>query len=94
LSSKLSEWRDDIDTLKARAESTAGATRKEYRENVEALQAKRQDLEDRIHRLSQSAESAWEDMKVGVDAAGEALVGAIKSAKARFEAASAAGRRK
>ena len=93
LKAKLDAWNADIDRLKTRAEGAAAATRKEYQEHIGNLQARRKDFEEKLHKLGQAAESAWEDMKSGADTAAEALGAAVKSAKARFGASAAAKRK-
>jgi len=44
----------------------------------------RLEIETKIAELSQSGTEAWEDIKSGLDLAGEAMSTALKSATARF----------
>ena len=93
LKGKLDEWNGDIDTLKARGEDIAATARNEYHEHIQALQARRGEFQEKLHEVSEAAEAAWEDMKVGVDGAADALRAAIRAAKKRFGVHAAARKR-
>ena len=81
---KLDEWNGDLDRIEARVGDLADTARQECEEQIALLRARRQDCEDRLHGLSDAAAEAWEDMKLGVDGAVEALGPAIRSAWQRF----------
>lgn len=81
---KLDEWNADIDRLENRLQSAADAARREYQDQISHLRARCEDLERKSQGLRSAAEEAWEDVKVGVDAAADALGSAIRSARERF----------
>jgi len=88
---KLDEWNADIDRFSARLDGVADSARKECQEHVEHLTARREDCEAKLRELRLAAESAWEDLKAGVDEAAEAVGSAIRSARERFGRSASAG---
>lgn len=86
LKAKLDEWGVDIEKLQSRAGEMAATARKECDEQISNLRVRRQDLEKKLRVLAGEAETAWKDMKVGIDAAADALGAAVKAARTRFSA--------
>lgn len=91
LKEKLDEWNQDIDELRERAELAAAAARREYDEQLPRLETRRKELEQRLRALGDATESAWNELKVGVDEAADALASAIRAAKQRFRDRAATG---
>jgi uncharacterized coiled-coil DUF342 family protein len=85
LQEKLEEWNAEIDTLAAKAGEVKADAKNEYAEHIEALKAKQAVAREKIDELQQSAESAWEDLKSGLELAWTAVGEAISSAKSRFK---------
>ena len=85
LQEKLGKWNAEIDALAARAAEAKAGARSEYMEQIEALKAKQAVAREKIEELQQSGESAWEDLKSGVELAWTALGEAIDSARSRFK---------
>lgn len=82
---KLDVWNAEIDALAAKADQAAAETRAEYHKRIEALRAQRDDARKKMEHLQSAGESAWQDMKAGVEMAWGALGEAIDSAKSRFK---------
>ena len=82
---KLEEWNMEIDLLSEKAGKLAADAKNEYQEKIETLQEKTgsRPAEDRGNYLA--GESAWEDMKAGVELARSALAEAMDSARSRFQ---------
>lgn len=85
LKERLDDWNQDMAELGKRAEAAAAAARKEYDEHLGSLDVRRKELEQRLRVLGDAAESAWDEMKVGVDEAAEALASSIRVAKQQFK---------
>lgn len=81
---KLDEWSRDIDTLKEKVNDVDQESRAELDNQIGLLKMKRNELGDKINDLRQSGAGAWEDMKSGIDLAGDAMSAAVKSATSRF----------
>ncbi len=77
LRSKLEEWSTEIDTLTVRAREISADAKIDYKEQIESLKAKREAARQKIDELQQTGESAWEDVKSGVEFAWSALSEAI-----------------
>ena len=85
MQAKLEEWNAEIDTLTAKAGKATSDIRNEYSEQISALKAKQANARQKIEELQQSGESAWEDLKSGIELAWTAMGEAIDSARSRFK---------
>ena len=84
LHAKLDEWNAEIDKLKAKADKVEAETRLEYQKEIEILQERRKETEEKLAKLRQAGEGAWEDLKSGVQSALNSMEAALKSARSRF----------
>ena len=82
---KIDEWNIEIDKLQAKADQAKLDTQVEYKKQVEELKGKRQDLYRKMSEMKKASETAWEDMKAGLDAAWQAMGESVKLAQSRFE---------
>ena len=85
MQAKLEEWNAEIDTLTAKAGEVTAEVKNEYNEQIESLKAKQIATRQKIEELQHAGESAWEDLKLGIDMAWTAMGEAIDSAKSRFK---------
>jgi hypothetical protein len=72
-------------SLTAKAGEVTAEVKKEYNEQIESLKAKQIATRQKIEELQHAGESAWEDLKLGIDVAWTAMGEAIDSAKSRFK---------
>ncbi len=82
---KLEEWNMEIDLLSEKAGKLAADAKNEYQEQIETLQEKQEAARQKIEEINLAGESAWEDMKAGVELAWSALAEAMDSARSRFQ---------
>lgn len=85
MQAKLEEWNADIDTLAAKASEVTGDLKSEYSEQIAALKVKQAAAREKIEEMQKSGESAWQDLKVGIDLAWIAIGESIDSVKSRFK---------
>ena len=85
MQAKLEEWNSDIDTLAAKAGEVSGDLKTEYNEQIAALKVKQAAAREKIEEMQKSGESAWKDLKAGIDLAWTAIGEAVDSAKSRFK---------
>ena len=85
MQAKLEEWNAEIDTLTTRAGKATADIRNEYNEQIGALKVKQATANQKIEELQHSGESAWEDLKSGIELAWTAMGEAIDSARSRFK---------
>lgn len=85
LKAKIDEWNADIDKLTAKADQAEADAKIKYHQELEALRAKRQDLEEKIANLQNAGESAWEELKQGVESSWEVWKASFSRAKTAFE---------
>jgi uncharacterized coiled-coil DUF342 family protein len=84
MKAKLDEWNAEIDKLEAKARQKEADARKDLEKQIEELKAKRSKANEQIDQMSSAGESAWNDLKAGVEQATNALGDALKSARSRF----------
>ncbi|HIJ88181.1 MAG TPA: hypothetical protein HPP97_10965 [Desulfuromonadales bacterium] len=84
MQAKLEEWNADIDSLTAKASEVSEDVRSEYNEQIASLKTKEAAARQKIEELQQAGESAWEDLKAGIELARTAIGEAVDSARARF----------
>ena len=85
LKGQLSEWRADIDKLKAKAEQAQGETQLAYYKELEVLRTQQEKARDKLDDLRNVGDDAWEDMKAGLDKAWDDLGDSISKAVSRFK---------
>jgi chromosome segregation ATPase len=85
MKAKLDEWNAEIDKLKAKAAQSKADLKLEIDKRVEDLEAHRQEITNKMQQMRQASESAWVDLKGGVQRAWEHLDEAVKSASAKFK---------
>jgi len=84
MKAKLDEWNAEITRLEAKARQQEAGAQKQAAEHIETLKKKRQSTAEYLDKLQQAGESAWEDLKAGVENAAVSLGEAIRSAQSRF----------
>ncbi|WP_291319257.1 hypothetical protein [Desulfonatronospira sp.] len=84
LKAKIDEWNAEIDRLNAKAEQVEAEAKMEYLQQVEEIKKHRDDALQKMEKLQEAGEGAWEDMKSGVEMAVDSMIQAVKSARERF----------
>ncbi|MBN1277161.1 MAG: hypothetical protein JXA35_06685 [Deltaproteobacteria bacterium] len=85
MKAKMDEWNADIDKLEAKAAQAKAESKIEYEKQLEDLRAKRSDMEYKLTELKQAGDSAWEDLKTGIELAWDSFSDSVKSAVSRFK---------
>jgi uncharacterized coiled-coil DUF342 family protein len=81
---KIDEWNAEIDKLKAKADKVEAESRIEYQKQIEYLQHRRREAEEKLSEVREAGEGAWEDLKAGAQLAWDAMEEAVESARSRF----------
>jgi len=84
LKAKIDEWNADIDILTAKAEQSEAKARIKYQQELDELRLKRQDLEEKIANLQNAGESAWEELRHGVESSWKVWKASFARAKTAF----------
>ncbi|PTN35338.1 hypothetical protein [Desulfonatronum sp. SC1] len=85
LKAKIDEWNADIDELTAKADQAEADAKIKYQHELEELRTKRQELEGKVADLQSAGESAWEELKQGVESSWEVWKASFSRAKTAFE---------
>lgn len=85
LQAQLDEWNAEIDKLKAKADKAEADAQLEYYKKIEELRCMQDSANNKLEKLREASDDAWEDLKVGIDSACNSLGNALKSAVSRFK---------
>jgi uncharacterized coiled-coil DUF342 family protein len=83
--SELDQWNNEIDALVTKADKAEEQVQTEFRQQIEELHSKRDEVHKKLYELEQASENAWEDMKLGIEMALGDISEAINSAISRFK---------
>jgi hypothetical protein len=81
---KLDEWNAEIDKMEAKSRQKEADLQAAYGEQIAMLKRKRQSAKAKLGQLQGAGESAWEDVKAGLEQATDVLGEAIRTARSRF----------
>jgi len=84
MKAKIDEWNADIDKLTAKADQAEADVKIRYHQQLEELRAKRQEMENKIADLQSAGESAWEEMKQGVESSWATWKASFSKAKTQL----------
>ncbi len=82
---QLNDWQLDIDSLRARADSTAEPKRADYHERIAFLEKQKQETEKKLQGIDNADEGSWEALKEGYEKLREDMQKSIKNAQNTFE---------
>jgi hypothetical protein len=85
MQAKLEELNADIDKLAAKAGQVSANLKSDYNEEMAALKVKQAAARQKLEMMQKSGESAWQDLKAGIDLAWTAIGESVDSAKSRFK---------
>lgn len=83
--SQLDKWNGEIEKLVAQKDQVAKSALAEFGLRLDELRARRDKAKQQLEQLQQASETAWQDMKAGIELAWEALAEAVESARARYK---------
>ncbi|HEY3378760.1 MAG TPA: hypothetical protein VGL77_14830 [Armatimonadota bacterium] len=90
LKAQLDEWNADIDKMEARARQAQADKQIAYNEHLVTLKQHRDTAQQQLAQVQQSSGDAWEEMKLGIEAAWARIAEAFTHARARLDEPKAA----
>lgn len=85
IQAKMREIGQEIDALKQKLQNQTGAERKKTEPQVRDLERQRDALNQQFRDLENSSQAAWQNLKVGINAAVDDLDAALQRAVANFK---------
>jgi len=82
---QLEEWDAQLAQLTAKARQAKADARRNVQGEINSLQAQRAALQNKLAALRNRGEAAWEDLKDGVEKAGEDIRDALRKGSAHFQ---------
>ena len=82
---KLDEWNAKIDELEVQAKLAEMENREKYESELARLRNQRDELADRIDKMRDAGEKAFEELRAGAEQAWESLADAYKRAREQFK---------
>jgi hypothetical protein len=77
---QIDEWKRNLDTMKAKAESSTGDANVKYKESVAKLQVQLDDLKIRAAKVWDSADDSWESASKDLESTWQEWEGRAKAA--------------
>ncbi len=84
LKAKLDEWNAQIGKMEAKMREQRADARMKCEKELNSARSYRDEVQRRLDELRRSSESAWEDIKAGVDQAWDRLSEAMRRARSHF----------
>lgn len=84
MQAKFDELNSQIEVLEAKARGKKADAKSQGLDYLEKLTEKKKEFEDRLDDFKGSGESAWKEVKSGVDSSFEELKSAFQKATAQF----------
>jgi len=84
LKAKIDEWNAEIDKLSAQANQSQADLKLSYLEHVEELKEKRNEAAAKLESLQEAGESAWDEIKEGLEESFTIWKDSFSKAKAAF----------
>ena len=84
LKAKIDEWNAEIDLLSAKADQSRADLKLGYLERIEEMRKKRSELEEKVKALQEAGESAWDELKEGLEESFQVWKDSFSKAKAAF----------
>ncbi len=81
---KLDEWNTKIEELEVQAKLAEMQNREKFESEITRMKQKRDEIRDRLEKLPESGEKAFEELRGGAEQAWEALSDAYQKAKSHF----------
>ncbi|MDZ7762427.1 MAG: hypothetical protein U5L00_19535 [Desulfovermiculus sp.] len=85
LKERLDELNNKIDELQLQGKLAEMESKQEYEQHVQKFTAKRDEILDRLQKMRNSSDEAWEDLRKGVDQAWSHLKEAFDQARSHFK---------
>jgi len=84
IKTKIDEWNKEIDKLAAKVAIAKEEARKAAEEQLATLRKDTRGYQKRYAELQKASGKAWDDLRNGLEEAGDALKDAFKKAKKHF----------
>lgn len=81
---RLEQWESEIEKLRAKMEEAGADAKIEYRDELDELRKHRTEAKEKLSKLAEVGDDAWDDVRHGLEAAWDRVESAFKKAKSRL----------
>jgi hypothetical protein len=85
MKNRLDKWSAEIDKMDAKARETGEGTKLAFQDQIARLRASRAEANQKIEAVSQAGETAWKELRTGVNTSWKTLRKAMRTAMANFK---------
>ena len=85
MKNKLDKWSAKIDKMEARAQEAGEGTKAALQDRIKQLQASRAEANRKIEAISQAGETAWKELRTGVNTTWKTLRKEVRAAMANVK---------
>ena len=81
---RLDQWEAEIDKLRAKMDEAGADARIEYRDELDELRKRRAEAKEKLSKLADAGDDAWDDVRHGLETAWDRVETAFKKATSRL----------
>ena len=85
MAAKLKEWDLEVQKLEGKADMAKADVKAKYHQQIEELHQKKKAAQQKLNKIQEAGEGAWEDLKEGVEQSWKILGDAVKSARDKLK---------
>lgn len=85
MKAKLDEINAEVSRLEAKADGAEADLKIKYNDEIKKLKDKRDNAQKSLKEFQQAGDSAWQDLKAGLQGAWDILDESVKSASSKFK---------
>ncbi len=85
MKAKLDEWNAEINKLQAKADGASAELQLKFKQDIKHLKEQRKQIAEKLQAVQKASDSAWDDLKAGLEKSWHSLDKAISSAWSRFK---------
>lgn len=85
MKSKLDDLNSEISKLEAKARDKKASFKEDYDEEIKVLKGKREEAGEKLDELRSASDSAWEEVKRGLENAWNSVTNSVSSAKQKIK---------
>lgn len=82
---RIRQWENEIDKLEAKAQEAEAELKVEYGRQIEELRSQKKAMEEKLEKLEQAGDAAWQELKGSLETALNNMDNALRSALEKFK---------
>ena len=85
MAAKLKEWDAKIQKIETKVATTEADVKAGYRHQIEELHSKKEEAQEKLKKIQEAGEGAWEELKEGIEQSWKIMGDSVKSARDKLK---------